>query len=134
SEFPLRERVVKLLQRDGLQKDSLGFVFGEEGHHPQAESIEKWTAWAMKDFPAESAKILGGDDADFATLKQTLAKINWLEGNESRGRKLYSARGCAQCHTGGGGLGPDLAGVAGRFSRDDLFAAIAQPNRDVSPR
>ncbi|HVW00884.1 MAG TPA: hypothetical protein VHB77_11110, partial [Planctomycetaceae bacterium] len=26
------------------------------------------------------------------------------------------------------------AGVAGRFSRDDLFTAIALPNRDVSPR
>ena len=31
-------------------------------------------------------------------------------------------------------MGPDLAGVAGRFSRDDVFTAIALPNRDVSPR
>jgi putative heme-binding domain-containing protein len=31
-------------------------------------------------------------------------------------------------------LGPDLAGVARRFSREDLFTAIAIPNRDVSPR
>jgi putative heme-binding domain-containing protein len=31
-------------------------------------------------------------------------------------------------------LGPDLRGVAGRFSRADLFAAILQPSKDVSPR
>jgi putative heme-binding domain-containing protein len=27
-----------------------------------------------------------------------------------------------------------LKGVAKRFSRDDLFAAIIEPNRDISPR
>ena len=32
------------------------------------------------------------------------------------------------------GLGPDLRGVASRFSRDDLFTAIIEPSRDVSPR
>ena len=31
-------------------------------------------------------------------------------------------------------LGPDLNGVAKRFSREDLFAAIVDPNRDVSAR
>src|SRR5262249_55120295 len=30
--------------------------------------------------------------------------------------------------------GPDLRGVAGRFSRDDLFTAILEPGRDVSAR
>ena len=27
-----------------------------------------------------------------------------------------------------------LQGVAGRFSRDDLFTAILQPSKDISPR
>ena len=31
-------------------------------------------------------------------------------------------------------LNGDLAGATSRFSRDDLFIAIALPNRDVSPR
>ena len=30
-------------------------------------------------------------------------------------------------------LGPDLTGVATRFSRDDLFTAIIYPSRDVAP-
>lgn len=134
SEFPLRERVVKLLQRDGKVKEDHHFVFGPEGYGPQPEAIESWTTWASQEFPSESSKILGSADADFSTLKASLATINWTRGSEDRGRKLFTARGCAQCHAGGSGLGPDLAGCAGRFSREDLFAAIALPNRDVSPR
>ena len=33
-----------------------------------------------------------------------------------------------------GRAGPDLRGVAGRFSRDDLFTAVLQPSKDVAPR
>ena len=40
--------------------------------------------------------------------------------------------GCAACHSGAQALGPDLRGVTGRFSRDDLFTAILQPGRDIS--
>ena len=31
-------------------------------------------------------------------------------------------------------MGPDLRGSTNRFSRDDLFTAILQPSRDISPR
>jgi putative heme-binding domain-containing protein len=31
-------------------------------------------------------------------------------------------------------LGPDLAGATNRFSKEDLFTAIALPSRDVSTR
>ena len=37
------------------------------------------------------------------------------------------------CHSGSSRIGPDLTGVAGRFSRDDLFTAIISPSRDVAP-
>jgi putative heme-binding domain-containing protein len=40
---------------------------------------------------------------------------------------------CHRCHAGSGPLGPELAGVAGRFSREDLFAHIIDPNKEVSP-
>jgi putative heme-binding domain-containing protein len=51
-----------------------------------------------------------------------------------RGQKLFTLRSCAGCHGGRNALGPDLAGSAGRFSRDDLFTAIVVPSRDVSSR
>lgn len=60
--------------------------------------------------------------------------MDWTAGDVERGRQLFEKRSCAQCHGGRRGLGPDLAGVTSRFSRQDLFVAIALPNRDVSTR
>jgi putative heme-binding domain-containing protein len=132
TEFALRERVVKLLERNSGEK--FEFIFGTAGYLPQAESVEKWTEWVVKKYPEEAARQLGGGGADLAALRERLASIGWESADIERGHKLFTIRGCAQCHGGGKGLGPDLAGVTGRFSRDDLFIAIALPNRDVSPR
>ncbi len=132
TELALRERVVKLLERNSGEK--FAFVFGNAGYQPQPEAVEKWTEWATEKYPDETGRQLGLGGADLAGLKNRLAKVAWDKGDIERGKTLYTARGCAQCHGAGSGLGPDLAGVTGRFSRDDLFVAIALPNRDVSPR
>lgn len=132
TEFALRERVVKLLERNAEQK--FDFVFGNAGYVPQSESIQKWTDWVTLQFPEEAARQLGASGADLESLRNRLADIAWESGALEAGQKLFISRGCAQCHGGGKGLGPDLSGVAGRFSREDLFVAIAIPNRDVSPR
>lgn len=132
NEFLLRERVVNLLERNTSEK--FEFVFGPAGYVPQSESIDRWTDWVTQQYPQEAAQHLGDGRADLTALRTRLAAISWETGDFDRGRKLYAARGCAQCHGGGKGLGPDLAGATGRFSRDDLFIAIALPNRDVSPR
>jgi putative heme-binding domain-containing protein len=132
TELALRERVVKLLERNTGEK--FAFVFGNAGYKPQPEAVEKWTEWVTEKYPDEAGRQLGLGGADLAGLKNRLAKVAWDKGDIERGKKLYTARGCAQCHGAGSGLGPDLAGVTGRFSRDDLFVAIALPNRDVSPR
>ena len=47
---------------------------------------------------------------------------------------MYHKANCASCHSSSQSIGPDLAGVARRFSRADLFTAIVQPSRDVAPR
>ena len=49
-----------------------------------------------------------------------------------RGETVFRKR-CETCHAVQGALGPSLAGVAARFSRNDLFTAIADPARDVAP-
>lgn len=67
-------------------------------------------------------------------MTEQLALVDWTAGDVERGRQLFEKRSCAQCHGGRRGLGPDLAGVTSRFSRQDLFVAIALPNRDVSTR
>ncbi len=52
-----------------------------------------------------------------------------------RGRKLFGAVNCFACHrydNEGGSAGPDLSGVAGRFSTRDLLESILDPSKEVS--
>jgi putative heme-binding domain-containing protein len=53
----------------------------------------------------------------------------------AKGRKLFGEVACFACHrfsNEGGALGPDLTGVAGRFSSRDLLESILDPNKEVS--
>jgi putative heme-binding domain-containing protein len=131
-EVLLRERVARLLARSA--HDDFGFVYGEAGYKPQPDVLDRANRWLQKTYPAEFARrsALSGDDPQ--QVGRLLAKVNWGDGAAARGRKVFEARTCAHCHGGSSALGPDLAGAARRFSREDLFTAILQPSRDVSPR
>lgn len=131
-EYAVRERVVKLLQRN-LNKE-VPFEYGESGYQPQSAAIDQWTKLVSQQFPAEYTSAMGGSAEELGALHGLLGKVDWKQGDVERGRKLFETRSCVQCHGNRKALGPDLTGVAGRFSRDDLFIAIVMPNRDVSPR
>jgi putative heme-binding domain-containing protein len=52
-----------------------------------------------------------------------------------KGRKLFAAANCFACHrydNEGGSSGPDLSGIAGRFSTRDLTETILDPSKEVS--
>lgn len=60
-----------------------------------------------------------------------------LEGNRNfaNGRNLFGATACFACHrfsNEGGAVGPDLTGVAGRFSPKDLLESIIEPSKEIS--
>ena len=53
----------------------------------------------------------------------------------NRGRALFAAAKCFACHRcndEGGGVGPDLTGVAGRFNTKDLLESIIVPSKTIS--
>jgi len=55
--------------------------------------------------------------------------------NFERGRQLYSTVACSACHrfvNEGGSVGPDLTGVAGRFSLHDLLESVVEPSKVIS--
>jgi len=55
--------------------------------------------------------------------------------NFSRGRSLFGAASCFSCHrfaNEGGSQGPDLTGLAGRYSVRDLLEKITQPSKSIS--
>ncbi len=52
-----------------------------------------------------------------------------------RGHVLFGAAKCFSCHrfnNEGGGLGPELSGLAGRFSVRDLLESVVAPSKTIS--
>src|SRR5262249_6077299 len=99
-----------------------------------ANGRDQWTAWFVKAYPELGARLSNPDGVDVASWEKRLAKLDWSQGDAPRGRAVFLKASCAACHSGSQALGPDLQGVAGRFSRADLFTAILQPSRDVPAR
>ncbi|AMV17005.1 family 16 glycoside hydrolase [Planctomyces sp. SH-PL14] len=52
-----------------------------------------------------------------------------------KGRALFAAANCFGCHRfsdEGGSVGPDLTGLAGRFSRRDILESVMEPSKVIS--
>lgn len=91
-----------------------------------------WSQWLIKEHPKLAAGI--SDGVNWETWKKRLADLNWERGDVMRGKQIYVKTSCIACHSGSRALGPDLRGITGRFSREDLFAAMVRPSKDVSSR
>ncbi|MGL4551638.1 MAG: c-type cytochrome, partial [Gemmataceae bacterium] len=96
--------------------------------------LEAWAAWARKEYPDQAAALSDPDGVDAAAWGRRLLAIDWAKGDAGRGAAVFVKASCAACHSGAAALGPDLAGVAKRFSRADLLTAIVRPSKDVSER
>ncbi len=120
AEIPVRDQVVRRLQR--VSGESIG---------PDRAA---WTDWLTRTHPDLAAQLGNADGVDVEGWRKRLAVIDWGRGDAGRGQSVFTKASCSSCHSGGTALGPDLRGVAGRFSRDDLLTAIVQPSKDVSPR
>lgn len=60
-----------------------------------------------------------------------------LEGDRDfeKGRNLFGATACFACHRfndEGGGIGPDLTSVAGKYNPRDLLTHILEPSKEIS--
>ncbi len=122
---PRRKQVTALVARQSGRP----FEVAETGTDPQALRLAYRPLFDA--FPELRAELEGGDDP--ATLREVLSKVPWDRGDAGRGAGVFRARGCQTCHAVQGALGPNLAGAATRFSREDLFEAIANPSKDVAP-
>jgi putative membrane-bound dehydrogenase-like protein len=131
-------RCLRRLGEDKQEKELRGRLAGYlrrlTGQDKLGADREAWAAWFARAYPTLAAKLGDADGVDVAGWNKRLAALDWSAGDAERGRAVYTKASCASCHSGAQALGPDLRGVASRFSRDDLFTAIVQPSKDVSPR
>jgi putative heme-binding domain-containing protein len=125
-----------------------GNTFASSLRHAKTDAVENLTdneKAALKPVLEAHAQTKSPRDALAARplvrewkLDELLPKVQaGLKGsrNFDRGRQLYGAVGCAACHrfvNEGGSVGPDLTGVAGRFSLHDLLESIVEPSKVVS--
>jgi putative heme-binding domain-containing protein len=128
NEKAAREALVLLLKKWTGQKIEVVEKKGAD----LAAAYRPWFDWFAEAHPEQSKK-LAGFAGDLESWQKRLATVDWTGGDVAAGKTVYEKRSCHRCHTGSGRLGPDLAGAATRFSRDDLFAAIVDPNREVAP-
>ena len=73
-------------------------------------------AWSMADFADDLAKLDRGRDL-------------------VRGKALFTAAGCAQCHrvsSEGGVVGPDLTAIGSRFDARAMLESIVEPSKVVA--
>jgi len=126
-----RDQVVELLRRNLNTKQD--YVLGRAGD-PQRAAVLAWLDTVRQRFPDEYARRAGESADSEDSIRKQLVGVPWERGDAARGGLLFKQRGCATCHGERASLGPSLIGVTGRFSREDLFIAIALPDRDVSPR
>lgn len=89
--------------------------------------------WVNTKYPALMRIVNADEGEDPARWNALIRTAPWERGDAARGERIFVDRGCAACHTGGGSIGPDLAGSMQRMSREDVMAATAFPSRDIAP-
>ena len=117
--------VLAILRREGIDLRSKSERFANPDTRKQAERA---LVDAMLPTEDEIPTHFIGIDWDDEAAK----------GNSSRGKKLFTERGCIACHLSpdvriGGSIGPSLFGVTHRFTPGYLAESMLVPNRMVSP-
>lgn len=130
--YSAREWLIRTLQRN--MERSFGFVFGTAGFKPQVTVVERWQKFLTDEFPTAVKKLKFNGKFNVAEFEAKMFDVDWESGDATRGAKLYSTLSCVKCHGSRNRLGPDLAGVTRRFSKQDLFRAIADPSYQVPSR
>jgi putative membrane-bound dehydrogenase-like protein len=128
-EDTLQVQLARLIKRQA----GASLAEGGGGNEKGAARYRRYEAWFGRMYPALAGALNGAANADLRAWSDVLRQVEWSKGDAARGATLFQARACQTCHTGTSRIGPDLTGVTGRLSRDDLFTAVIAPSRDVAP-
>lgn len=118
---------------DQMRSDALANVVSDPAEKKQLEALAIPKVIAIK---PEAIKPPKGPGAAY-TVEDVLAFAkDGLHGrNFKRGRELYIAAACQACHrlgNEGGGIGPDLTGIASRYTLRDLLENLITPSKVIS--
>ena len=117
SEVRVRESVLRLL--------------GHWHRGTSNETIPQWSSYLSQRFPEQFSKRIARNG--MANLER-LKELDFSSGDAVQGKVVYERLLCAKCHDGGKRLGPDLSGLASRFSEADILDAVLDPDQQVPER
>lgn len=122
------ENVEKLLEHwTGMQRP--------EGGQQSMRPWQKWYAGAYPDRPPAVLPKADESKWDFEQLVSYLEGDKGHAGEPIQGKLAFTKASCAQCHRFGSygeSIGPDLSGIAKRFTKREIVEAILYPGHVVS--
>ncbi|MDP1564621.1 MAG: HEAT repeat domain-containing protein, partial [Pirellulaceae bacterium] len=109
-----------------------------EGKRP-GKSLVAWQSWYAANFPSElPAQLPSHNESSRWSLDEIQKQLNLLTGDSHRGQLIYQQANCANCHVfhgqGQAGIGPDLQGLAQRFSQREIVESVIHPSLVISDR
>ena len=121
-----RNEVTKLLTKwSGAE-----IAIKEEGDLRKA--YQPWFDWFSETYDQAARDLFSAADQNVDAFLERLKNVAWEAGDAAKGKAIFAERQCQQCHASPTRIGPHLNGITKRFSKEDLFAAIIDPNRDIS--
>ncbi|MEO1619323.1 MAG: c-type cytochrome, partial [Planctomycetota bacterium] len=101
-------------------------------------SMKPWQKWYSSVYPDRPAAVPPQADEsrwDFEQLVGYLGSDKGRYGDPARGKIAYAKADCVQCHrfgNNGESIGPDLSGIARRFTKREIVEATLYPSHVVS--
>ena len=101
-------------------------------------SMRPWQKWYAKTYPDRPlAELPNGEDSrwDFDQLVSYINSKDGNQGNAEVGRQVFAKAKCVQCHRvgdDGQSIGPELTGIASRFSKREILESILYPSHIIS--
>lgn len=96
------------------------------------KAYQPWFDWFSETYDQDARDLFSSADQDVDAFLERLQSVNWEAGDAEKGKAIFEERQCQQCHASQTRIGPHLNDITKRFAKADLFAAIIDPNRDIS--
>jgi putative heme-binding domain-containing protein len=109
-------------------------------HDQWEETMEAWKTWFETKWPTETPVNTNTTPVETGhSMERILEKLNSKDYQSSaeRGLAVYKSASCAKCHrlgTNGQATGPELTGLANRFSKREALDAILNPSKIIPDR
>ena len=89
--------------------------------------------WFVENFSPAAADVAAMTEDELKHWETQLKEAPWPLGKVDRGANLFREKRCADCHAGGTGFGPSLAGFTEVLSPAGVLRTVVYPHLDVAP-